>query len=278
MVDRPGRRQIMGWTEGNRLKSRVRVTLLALVVVLCALPATSQYLKRADPKTPRLPDGKPNLSAPVPRQADGRVDLSGLWNAVDGRFLTNISRRAGIEPPFQPWAAALFKERQDNQGRDRPSGFCLPKTIPDAMLVPNYPWKVVQTPGLTVILFENFTQYRQIFTDGRDYPDERAPTWFGYSLGKWDGDAFVVESLGFNDKSWLDDGGHPRSEAMKVTERFRRLDYGHLEIDFTFDDPKAYTKPWTVTVPFILLPDTDIIENVCENEKDVSHIFFDKKP
>ena len=267
----------MRWLPEIRPDSRWRVAIVALAAVLCAMPATSQYLKRLDPKTPRLPDGKPNMSAPTPRLPNGRVDLGGLWNAVDGRFLTNISRRAGIEPPFQPWAAALFKERQDNEGRDRPSGRCLPKTIPDAMLVPNYPWKFVQTPELTVILFENFTQYRQIFTDGRDYPDERAPTWFGYSLGEWDGDVFVVDTLGFNDRSWLDDGGHPRSEAMKVTERFRRLDYGHLEIDFTFDDPKAYTKPWTVTVPFVLLPDTEIIENVCENEKDVAHIFSEKK-
>jgi hypothetical protein len=251
----------------------IAVAGLFAVALAPASPASGQYLKRVDPKVPRLPDGKPNLEAPTPRRADGRPDLNGLWNAVDGRFLTNISRRAGVEPPFTPWAAALFKERQDNQGRDRPSGLCLPKTIPDAMLVPNYPWKIVQTPELTIVLFENFTQYRQIFTDGRDYPEERAPTWFGYSLGKWDGDTFVVESLGFNDKSWLDDGGHPRSEQMKVTERFRRKDYGHLEIDFTFDDPKAYTKPWTVTVPFVLLPDTDIIENVCENEKDVAHIF-----
>ena len=255
-----------------------RIALLALLAALAAapLPLAGQYLKRPDPKVPRLADGRPNLEAPIPRRPDGKPDLNGLWNAVDGRFLTNISRRAGIEPPFTPWAAALFKERQENEGRDRPSGFCLPKTIPDAMLVPNYPWKIVQTPELTIILFENFTQYRQIFTDGRDYPAEKAPTWFGYSLGKWDGDAFVVESLGFNEKAWLDDGGHPRSEQMKVTERFRRKDFGHLEIDFTFDDPKAYTKPWTVTVPFVLLPDTDIIENVCENEKDLAHIFFKK--
>ena len=250
--------------------------LLGTVVLAVPAPAAGQYLKRLDPKTPRLPDGKPNLPAPVPRRADGKPDLNGLWNAVDGRFLTNLSRRAGIEPPFTPWAAALFKERQENEGRDRPAGRCLPHTIPDAMLVPNYPWKVVQSPELTIILFENFTQYRQIFTDGRDYPEEKAPTWFGYSLGKWDGETFVVETLGFNDKSWLDDGGHPRSEQMKVTERFRRKDYGHLEIDFTFDDPMAYTKPWTVTVPFILLPDTDIIENICENEKDLEHIFFKK--
>ena len=146
--------------------------LLGTVVLAVPAPAAGQYLKRLDPKTPRLPDGKPNLNAPVPRRADGKPDLNGLWNAVDGRFLTNLSRRAGIEPPFTPWAAALFKERQENEGRDRPAGRCLPHTIPDAMLVPNYPWKVVQSPELTIILFENFTQYRQIFTDGRDYPEE----------------------------------------------------------------------------------------------------------
>jgi hypothetical protein len=244
----------------------------ALFVFTCALSA--QYLKHPDPRIPRTADGKPNLTAPAPRLSDGKPDLQGLWNAADGRFLTNIAKRAGFDAPFQPWAAALFKERQDTEGRDRPAGRCLPHTVPTAMMVPGYPWKVVQTPGLTIILFENFTQYRQIFTDGRDFPAERLPTWFGYSIGKWDGDTFVVNATGFNDKAWLDDGGHPRSEAMNVTERWRRPDFGHLEIEFTFDDPKTYTKPWSVTIPFNLLPDTEIIENVCENEKDVEHIFF----
>jgi hypothetical protein len=256
---------------------RITSACAAMLLLLSAAPS-AQWLKRPDPKTPRTADGKPNLTAPAPRLPDGKVDLGGLWNAVDGRFLTNIGARAGIQVPFQPWAAALFKERQDNQGRDRPAGFCLPHTLPDAMLVPNYPWKIVQTPGLVIILFENFTQYRQIFTDGRDFPAERHPTWFGYSLGKWDGDTFVVDTTGFNDKSWLDDGGHPRSEAMHVTERFRRRDFGHMEIEFTFDDPKAYTKPWSVTVPFELLPDSEIIENICENEKDVARIPGIKRP
>jgi hypothetical protein len=251
----------------------MRKPLLVVAVVVLATVATSaQWLKVRDPRIPRHPDGTPNLTAPAPRLPDGKPDLNGLWNAVDGRFLTNISRRAGVTPPFTPWAAALFKERQDNQGRDRPAGFCLPHGIPDAMLIPNYPWKIVQTPGLTVILFENFTDFRQIFTDGRGYPPETAGTWFGYSLGRWEGDEFVVESLGFNGKTWLDDGGHPSSEEMKTTERFRRKDFGHLEIEFTFNDPKSYTRPWSVTVPFELLPDTEIIENVCENEKDIPRI------
>jgi hypothetical protein len=241
--------------------------------VAVSVPVATQYLKYRDPRTPRLPDGKPNLSAPTPRTTDGKPDLGGLWNAVDGRFLTNIAKRAGITVPFQPWAQDVFNERQTTEGRDRPAGRCLPHSIPDAMLVPNYPWKIVQTPGLVVILFENFTQYRQVFTDGRDFPTERHPTWFGYSIGKWDGDTFVVDTIGFNDKSWLDDGGHPHTEALHTTERFRRIDFGHMEVEFTIDDVRAYTKPWTVTVPFALLPDTDIIENICENEKDVVHIF-----
>ena len=234
---------------------------------------SAQYINHPDPKTPRLPDGKPNMTAPAPRLADGHVDLNGLWNAVDGRFLTDLAKRSGITAPFTPWGAAQFKERQDTLGRDRPAGRCLPHTIPDAMLVPNYPWKLIQTPTEVIILFENFTQFRQIFTDGRGFPQTMEPTWFGYSIGTWDGDVFVANTEGFNDKAWLDDGGHPRSEQMHTTERFRRKDFGHLEIDFTFNDPKAYTQPWTVTVPFQLIPDSDIIENICENEKDVAHIF-----
>jgi hypothetical protein len=241
---------------------------LAVVACFAVSPVAAQWLNHHDPRIPRTADGKPNLRAPALRLPDGRPDLSGLWNAADGRFLTNISRRAGVEPPFLPAAKALFDERQANQGRDRPAGFCLPHGVPDAMLVPGYPWKIVQTPGLTVILFENFTDFRQIFTDGRTHPAERGPTWFGYSVGRWEGDVFVVESVGFNGKTWLDDGGHPTSEAMRVTERFRRLDFGRMEIDFTFDDPKMYARPWSVTVPFDLLPDTEIIENICENERD----------
>ncbi|MBI4520099.1 MAG: hypothetical protein HY701_04640 [Gemmatimonadetes bacterium] len=252
----------------------MRVLAAAMVAALLSVssPAGAQWLKHHDPRVPRTADGKPDLNAPAPRLPDGQPDLNGLWNAVDGRFLTNIARRAGFDAPFTPWAAALFKERQDNQGRDRPAGRCLPHTIPTAMMVPGYPWKIVQTPGLTILLFENFTDFRQIFTDGRSFPNDRQPAWFGYSIGRWEGDTCVVETTGFNAEAWLDDTGHPRSEEMRVTERFRRLDFGHLEVEFTFNDPKAYTKPWSVAVPFELLADTDIIENYCENERDWAHI------
>jgi hypothetical protein len=263
----------------RRLVSREGACIAVTAMLIAVTPSLSaQYLNHRDARIPRTADGRPDLTAPAPRLPNGTIDLSGLWNAADGKFLTNIAQRAGFVASFQPWAAAVFKERQDSQGRDRPAGRCLPHTVPDAMLIPGYPWKIVQTPGLMVILFESFSDFRQIFTDGRDFPVERQPTWFGYSIGKWEGDTFVVNSLGYNDKSWLDDGGHPRSEAMQVTERFRRKDFGHLEIEFTFDDPKTYTRPWTVTAPFNLLPDTEIIENFCENEKDVEHIFFDRKP
>ena len=194
-----------------------RSIVIATLIAFSCASVSAQYLKYRDPKTPRNADGTPNMTAPAPRLADGKPDLGGLWNATDGRFLTNLSQRAGIDPGFTPWAAELFKERQENEGRDRPAGRCLPHTIPNAMLVPNYPWKVVQTPGLTVILFENFTDFRQIFSDGRDFPEEREPTWFGYSLVTWEGDTFVVNRLGFNDKAWLDDGNLPTSELIDPT-------------------------------------------------------------
>jgi hypothetical protein len=256
----------------------MRRAAIGALLALTMAPLSAQYFHHPDPTIPRTADGKPDLTAPAPRLPNGTIDLSGLWNAADRRFLTNIARAAGFTAPFQPWAAEVFKERQDSQGRDRPAGRCLPHTVPDAMLIQGYPWKIVQTPRLTVILYESFSDFRQIFTDGRGFPEERLPTWFGYSVGRWEGDTFVVESLGYNDKSWLDDGGHPRSEAMKVTERFRRKDFGHLEIEFTFDDPKTYTRPWTVTVPFDLMPDNEIIENFCENERDMKHIYFDREP
>lgn len=247
-------------------------TTLALSFAVSA-PTAAQWLHRHDPTIPRTADGKPDLTAAAPRTADGKVDFSGLWEAVDGRFLSNIANRGGIDVPFTSWGKALFDQRQANLGRDRPAGQCLPHSIPSAMLIPGYPWKVVQTPGTFIILYENFTDFRQIFTDGRGYPEDRQPNWFGYSLGRWEGDEFVSETVGYNDLAWLDDGGHPRSEQMRTTERFRRPDFGTLEVEFTFDDPVAYTAPWSVTVPFRLLPDTEIIENYCENERDLVHIF-----
>ena len=146
----------------------------------------AQWVNVTVPNTPRTPDGKPNLDAPAPRSSDGKLDLSGIWRVADGRYLQNIAVDIG-EAPFQPWAAALFKERADALGKGRPSQHCIPHGIPDGMLVRNSPFKMVQTPGVVVILYEEFNHYRQIFTDGRGFPAEMSPSWFGYSVGKGKG-------------------------------------------------------------------------------------------
>jgi hypothetical protein len=243
----------------------------AIVLLMAAAPASAQWIHVTLPETPRAPDGKPNLSAPAPKALDGKPDLSGIWRAAEGKYLQNITGDLG-EVPFQPWAATLYKDRSDNLAKGRPTERCLPHGVPDAMMVRSGPWKIVQTQRVTLILFEEMNHYRQVFTDGRGFPKDTNPTWFGYSIGTWEGEAFVVDTTGFNDQTWLDDPGHPHTDAMHVIERFRRRDFGHLEIDITIDDAKAYTKPWTVTARFDLLPDTELIENICENEKDVQHM------
>jgi hypothetical protein len=244
--------------------------LFAVLIFALAIPIPGQWLHYPDKGTPRTKDGKPNLAARTPRTPDGKPDLSGIWRASSGKYLVNLAAD-GIEVPLQPWAAALYKERQENNGKGRPSERCISHGLPDydALAVPI---KLIQTPGVIVVLYEAFNHYRQIFTDGRPFPEDRQPTWLGYSVGKWDGDTLVVETTGFNDETWLDDGGHPHTEALHVTERMRRKDFGHLEIRVTVDDPKAYTKPWGATIPYDLLPDTELIESVCSNEKDLPHM------
>jgi hypothetical protein len=173
---------------------------------------------------------------------------------------------------MQPWAEALVKQRLADLGKDIPTSRCLPPGVPLMQAVPA-PFKIVQTPGLVVILYEGWTIYRQIFTDGRRLPKDPNPAWMGYSAGSWDGDTLVVDTAGFNDKSWLDLMGHPHTEALHVVERFRRSDLGRMETQITIDDPVAYTKPWTVTESSRLLPDTELLEFFCnENERDVPHL------
>ena len=230
-----------------------------------------QWISLSLPNTPRTPEGKPDLYAPSPKGYNGRPDFSGIWRVAASKYLFNITVDIG-EAPFQPWAAELYKRRSDALGKDRPSERCIPHGIPDGMLVANSPFKIVQTAGEMVILYEEFNHFRQIFTDGRGFPPETSQSWFGYSIGRWDGDTFVAETTGFNDQSWFDDPGHPHSDALRVTERFRRPDFGHLTVEVTIDDPKAYTKPWSVNIPFNLLPDTELIESICENERDHAHI------
>lgn len=240
------------------------------VVLTLAMPAGAQWLHHLDPSTPRTPDGKPNLTAPAPKAADGKPDLSGIWQASTPKYLDNLAADvSGLQ--LLPWADKIYKERQENNGKGRPSERCIGHGLTDADALP-VPFRIVQNPGVTFVLFESYNHWRQIFTDGRAYPEDPNPSWFGYSVGKWDGNTFVVDTIGFHDRSWLDDGGHPHTESLHVTERFQRRDFGHMQIQLTIDDPKTYTKPWSATIPYALLPDTELIESICENEKDAPHM------
>lgn len=243
--------------------------------VLFATAVSAQWINYPTPGIPRTADGKPNLLAPAPRGADGKPDLSGLWEPVskgaDPQFL-DIAKNIAAGLPFQPWAAALVKARRADENKDDPDGHCQPLGLVKMHLHP-YPRKMIQVPGLLLILFERNTEYRQIFTDGRPLPEDPQPGYNGYSVGKWDGDTLVVESIGFKDGLWLDVSGTPLTDAAKVTERFRRPNFGNLKIEVTVDDPKAYTKPWSIQVDQTIALNTDMLEFVCqENEKDVPHL------
>ena len=249
----------------------VRKALWAAVVSAALIPASAQWLHYPTPGIPRTPDGKPNLSAPAPKTPDGKPDLSGIWMAADGKYLPNLALD-GIEVPFQPWARALYKERQENLGMGRPSERCLTHGVTDFDALATMR-RIIQTPGMIAILFEAYNHYRQIFLDGRSLPAPTQPAYMGYSVGHWEGDTLVVDTTGFNDRGWLDDGGHPQTEALHVTERLRRRNFGHIDLQLTIDDPKAYTKPWTVALSgFDFVPDEELIESICENEKDAQHM------
>jgi hypothetical protein len=240
-----------------------------------ALSAYGQWFNFPTPGLPRTPDGKVDLNAPVPR-VGGHADLSALWQinadaGADPQFL-DVARNVKDGLPLQPWAADLIKARREELNKDDPDGHCMPLG-PVKMHMHPYPRRMVQLPAFTLILFERETTYRQIFTDGRALPVDPNPSFNGYSIGRWEGDTFVVETIGFKDGLWLDISGTPLTDAAKVTERYRRPTFGTLEIDVTVDDPKAYTKPWSIRLNQILAPDTDMLEFYCiENEKDVPHL------
>ena len=200
--------------------------------------------------------------ARVPRTPDGRPDLSGIWRSASNRYSTDLSagsNRVAMQPP----AEALFKERLASKGRGRPSDRCLPRGVPGMMTARDHPWKIVQTPGAVIILFRESLHYRQIFTDGRPFPEDAPPAWLGYSIGRWEGDTLVAETIGLTGQTWLDESGHPHSDALRVTERFRRAAAGMLDVEVTIDDPKTYIRPWTVTVRFERVPGDDLGEQVC---------------
>ena len=247
--------------------------IAAAAIAFCAT-AAAQWLDYPTPGIPRTKDGKPDLSAPAPRTADGKPDLSGIYLADNARYFLDIA--ADLKPgefPIQPWAAALAKQRESEFRKDDPYSHCLPIGVP-RINASNRPFKIVQTPGLVAILYESTFIFRQIFLDGRALPKDANPTWMGYSVGRWEGGTLVVETTGFNGRTWLDgDKGRPHTDALRVTERFRRPDFGRLEMEVTVDDPKAYTKPFTVKQGLHLLPDTELLENVClENERDIPHL------
>ena len=247
--------------------TRVCLALLALTSV----PLCAQWLNQPTPGIPRTAAGTPNLSAPAPKAPDGRPDLSGLWRLGTAMgYAANIT--TDLDPgEIQPWAKALSRRRLEDFGKDDPEiTGCLPggpRHITRAGLS-----RIIQTPTVLAILYEDLA-YRQIFLDGRQLPQDPNPSWMGYSVGHWEKDTLVVESAGFNDRTWLDFAGHPHTESLRMTERFRRPDFAHIELQVTLDDPKAYARPWTVSAGGSLAADTDLLEYVCaENEKDRSHL------
>lgn len=249
----------------------LRYAAFALLVLPSAVYA--QWTKLPQAGIPHTADGKPNLSAPTPRRSDGKPDLSGIWEPMENKYVRNIAADIKQEIPFQPWAKALYDQRTDgSHSKEDPDANCLPQGVPKIDAAPA-PWKIVQTPGSLVIIYEAFTLWRQIFMDGRQRVKDLNPTWLGYSTAAWDGDTLVVDTRGFNGKAWLDQLGKPSTEALHVIERFHRKDFGHMDLTITIDDPKAYTKPWTVVEPVHLLPDTELLEFICnENNRDVSHL------
>lgn len=262
-----------------------------LVLLFAASIVHAQWLNYADPRTPRTKDGKPNLGAAAPRLS-GKPDFTGVWQGekVSAKDLaampedvtktqvdlTDLTRNAvnvfwGTKPqeePLRPAAAEIVKQRSTE---NPPTTRCLPASVPFGAGV--YAMKMIQTPQEIVVLNETGDPPRQIYTDGRGLPKDPDPIWMGYSVGKWEGDTLVVDTIGFNDRAWLDGFGHPRSESLHVTERYRRSDFGHMEVEVRIDDPKYYTHPFSFKTNFQLIPDSDIIEFVCgENEKDRAHM------
>jgi len=265
----------------------MRIPCLALLV---STPLMAQWVHLAQPSIPRHPDGSPNPTAPAPKTADGKPDFSGMWIPRDE--LTCNTKERGVQCtelpltpqviniasglkgglPYQPWAADLVKKRKTELGVNDPHTHCMPPNYPRAWAFPETE-KIIQVPGTMVVLHEFNASYRQIFFDGRGFPDDMTPAWSGYSVAHWEGDTLVVESRGFRDDNWLDTTGNPMTDAARVIERIRRPNFGSLEVEVTVNDPKAYTKPWTVTMHQKALLDTEMIDFMClENNRDIAHM------
>jgi hypothetical protein len=265
------------------MRRRVAVVVLAAVLAAVVPRVEAQWFKYATPgPVPRTATGAVNVNAPTPRTPDGKPDLSGIWLAAnhlpcppllkDGdeclektplsAWAFRIDATSKEPLPFQPWAAAARQERSDAHSADDPHVKCLPSNPPRAYTLPHLQ-KIIQTPHFVVMLSEFNASFRQIFTDGRPLPVDPNPSWHGYSTGRWDGDALVVRTNGLRDGLWLDVSGTPLTEAATLTERITRPNYGTLDVAFTVDDPKAYTRPWTVNIRQEIVVDTDLIEEIC---------------
>jgi len=270
--------------ESNRVQYLVmRLTFIAA----CAATVTfAQWFDYPTAGVPRTADGKPNFEAPAPRTPDGKPDLSGLWRPIsrnqgeeslEGQTVRatqfwdiGLGLPGGL--PYQPWALEVRNQRVAQFSKDNPDVACLPLGILQMQTHP-FMRRIMQAPGYLAILHERNLEYRQIFTDGRPLPEDPQPSWNGYSTGRWDGDTLVVQTIGFRDGLWADYNGSPLTDAAKSTERFRRVNFGTLEISVAVDDPKAYTRPWSTTLVQRIVVDNDMLEYVClENEKDLVHL------
>jgi hypothetical protein len=276
-----------------------RKTFILIALVGTSHLADAQWLNYKDPSTPRTRDGKPNLSAPAPRK-NGKPDLSGVWEVESSSrqvlaslfppgvgllpggenglgeddphkyFMNILADYKFGEEPLTPAAAASLRKAMQSNGK--PPALCIPPSVPLTETLPS-PFKIIQTPAEMVMLYEGDTNFRQIYTDGRKHPADPQPSWLGYSIGRWEGDWFVVDVMGFNDRSPLDAMGHGHSEDMRVTERFLRRDFSHMDVEITLTDPETFTKPVTIKLNHRLLPDTDLIESFCtEGENDLAHL------
>ena len=257
----------------NQQMPRLSLAAAALLFALTC-PAIAQWDPYPWKHVPRTTDGKVDLNAPAQRTPYGKPDLSGFWMPADEvKHLLNLASDLKPEDvPLKPWALDLYNARIANNGKDHPGVSCLPSGIPEKDKIPDG-LKLVQTEDLILLLHESRTIYRQIFTDGRPLPKNPQPTWMGYSIGRWDKDTLVVDTIGQNGRTWLDMRGLPGTESLHVTERFSRPKVGHMDIAVTIDDPQAYTRPWTVNLAWRLEPDTDLIESICEeNNRDPAHM------
>jgi hypothetical protein len=245
----PFSRQNVALQAGQALRLDVRLEEGLSLNTLGDDPGTFAALLRKRSKIP---------ARPVPRLSNGKPDFSGVWLANGDRYPD--------APAVLPWAAALVKERVENNMKDAPHTRCMPQGMPIPGGAPPFMAKFVHTPSLLVALFEDAPGFRQMFLDGRGHPADPDPTWLGHAIGKWDGNTLVVDTIGFNDKSWIPPF-FPHTEMLHVTERYRRPDFGHLEIAVTFDDPGTFTKPWNHNLIWDLVPDEELLEYLCENNK-----------